>query len=81
MFQARSWAICLTWNDEVWIESIRRFLSAEGRDSLDQAISTEMTAVSRGHARQFTPDWTAAEAEARQRIEARFNQRGRGSRP
>lgn len=60
------------WLDVDWQDGIRRSLSADGRDALDEAISRGMTTVTRAHKSQLSPDWVAAEADARRRIEERF---------
>jgi hypothetical protein len=69
------------WNDDPWYDRIRRSLPALEREAFDEAVSAEMTAISRAHPRQGTPEWIAAEVEARQRLEETFPGAGRRPQP
>jgi len=60
------------WHDDDWVRRIKRGLSPDERDAVDDVLSKEANVIFL--LRQGSPEWAAAEAEARKRIEAVFIQ-------
>ena len=59
------------WHDDDWVRRMKQPLSPAQRDAFDDAFHKEHQPIFR--LRQGSPEWIAAEAAARERLEAKFS--------